>query len=75
MALVLVAGPSGLPYFLPNICMDAINKDTSGFFKTAYARDQRSPRYRREEPFHLGWWFDVTVIVALLIAVVGYITV
>lgn len=52
--------------------MDAIKKDARSIFNTAYARDQR-PRFRRDEHFHLGWMFDVTVIVALLIAVVGYI--
>ena len=71
---MFVAGPSGLPYFLPHVCMDAITKDARGLFKTAYARDQRLHRYRREEPFHLGWTFDAAVIALLLIAVVGYIT-
>ena len=64
---------AGAFYFLLNAHMEAIKKDASGFFKTAYAQDQRS-RYRREEHFHLGWTFDVLVIVALLIAVVGYFT-
>jgi hypothetical protein len=75
VAPVLVAGPSGLPYFLPNACMDAIKKDARSLFKTAYAREQPRPRYRRDEPYHLGWAFDVAVIVVFLIAVVGYITV
>ena len=53
--------------------MDAIKKDARSFFDTVYAPNQR-PRLRHEAHFHLGWMFDVTVIVALLIAVIGYFT-
>jgi hypothetical protein len=70
---LLVRRFAGALYFLLNAHMEVIKKDASGFLKTAYAHDQR-PRYRREEHFHLGWTFDVLVIVVLLIAVVGYLT-
>jgi hypothetical protein len=54
--------------------MDARKPIARGVFKAAYAHGQYKPRSRREEPFHLGPAFDVMVIVALLIAVVGYLT-
>ena len=72
MAPVFVVGPSGLPYFLPIFRMDAIRKNARSLLKTAYAREQHRPAYRRDEPFHLGWAFDVTVVAVLLIAVVSY---
>ena len=58
----LLAGPSGLPYFFPNRRMDT----------TRNFSDQRK-RYRRHEPYSLSPAFDVAVIVALLIALVGSI--
>ena len=53
--------------------MDATKPVAYGFLKTAYAHDQHKP-LRRSEPFHLGAWFDVAVVVILLITVVGYLT-
>jgi len=50
-----------------------IKKRTHQFCTVAYTQPQSRPNYRREV-FHLGWTFDAAVIVALLIAVVGYIT-
>ena len=70
---LLVRRFGGALYFLLNAHMDVIKKDASSYFNAAYARNQQ-PRYRREEHFHLGWTFDVMVIVTLLIAVLGYFT-
>ena len=70
---LLVRRFAGALYLLPLACMDAIKKDARSFFDTVYAQNQR-PRLRHEAHFHLGWMFDVTVIVTLLIAVIGYFT-
>lgn len=53
--------------------MDTARKFAHTFIKNAYGRDA-TPRIRRTEHFHLGWGFDAAVIVAFLIAVVGYLT-
>ena len=70
----LVRRIAGAFYLLPIIRMDAINKDAHTVLKAAYARHQPRPRYSRAEPYHLGWTFDVAVIVTLLIAVAGCLT-
>jgi len=67
-----MASPSGLPYFLPHTRMDAIKMLVRDFFVNAYT--QPKPHATRR-PFHLGWTFDLAVVVVLLIAATGYFAV
>jgi hypothetical protein len=72
-AIAFMAGPSGLSYFFPHLRMDTPVKSVRGLFAAAYSPDQK-PRFRHNDHFHLGWMFDATVIIALLIAAVGLFT-
>jgi hypothetical protein len=43
-------------------------------FRRQYvARPTAKPRWNRE-PYHLGLWFDIVVVVGLAVSVIGYIT-
>ena len=59
-------------YLLPRLRMDTLKVGVRSALALAYAKPV--PTAARRVPYHLNWWFDAVVVLALLIVVVGYLT-